>query len=390
MRNQLRISRRRSMILLARLGAASALASLLLARAAEPGAEAPGVAGGAVQPATTAPALPAAIRDALARSAAAIDPITLRWTSRSRPANEIAELGRAFNEVARNHDRMSNEHRHYRLTFQAGKYRASHQEEPQERLEVTPLHESAFDGAFLYGGTLQPPYDGLVQTHYLKYPLASQAPESDEHRYLSSDVLDAMGIRLPVRLRDMKSRSPVRSEILAMLEQDGARLVAVDDVEVDGRKLVRLRILAADPEQKTRKRLHVFHLDPGLNFAICRREESWQEPDVPLTRTDLGGHEKLADDRNVFVPRRIVAQYYSREPVPAGQVAKPVQTRTTEVTQVSGDAKPEQTFTLTYDTPGTRVYVNDDRGKQSAFVVQEDGTLIDARRWRPGRRTPAQ
>jgi len=210
-----------------------------------------------------------------------------------------------------------------------------------------------------------------------------------------------------------------------MLEQDGARLVAVDDVELDGRKLVRLRIVADDPErvmaegaalddmrknlagattqaeidrvieeikrnrQLPPKRTFVFHLDPGLNFAVRRHEEFW-EPDVPLTRTDLDGHERLADDRDVFVPRKIETQYYSRKPLPAEQVAQPVQTRTSEVTQVSGDAKPDETFTLAYDTPGTRVYVNDEQGKQSALVVQEDGTLIDARRWRAGRRAPAR
>ena len=409
------------MILLARFAAASALAPSVVVRAAKPGAKAPGLAGSASQPASML-TLPAAIRDALAGSAAAVDPITLRWTTRSRSATELEQLAGAINAQAREHDRMINEHRHYRVTFQGGKYRASHQDEPRERLEVTPLNESAFDGAFLYGGTIQPPYDGLVQTSYLKYPLAGQGPETGENRYVSSDVLDAMGVRLPVRIRDMKSKSPVRSEILYMLEQEGARLVGVDDVELDGRKLVRLRILADDPEramaegvaldtvrrelarattqaeidrvideikqkrQLPPKRLFVFHLDPPLNFAIRRCEEFW-EPDVPLTRTDLTGHEKLADDRDVFVPRTIVTENYSRKPLPPGQTAKAVQTRTTEITQASGDAKPDATFALAYDTPGTHVYVNDEKGKQTGYVVQEDGTLIDERRWRPGRKS---
>ena len=398
----MRISRRRGMILLARVVGAGAVAPLLAAAAAAPAPPPPTSqpSPGLEPPApTTAPAaalpagLPARLRDALASSARAIDPITLRWTNRAQSTDEIGALARSLNEFARQHDRAHNEHRHYRLTFQGGKYRASHQEEPRERLEVPPLHESAFDGEFMYGGTVAPPHDGVVQTSYLKYPLATQQQrENDDSRYVSADVFDVMGVRLPVRVKEMKSKSPVRSEILFVLEQGGGQLLGVDDIEIGGRKLVRLRLRADDPDRGViagtpAMRLYVFHLDPALNFAVRRREEFW-EPDIPLSRADLGGHEKLADDRDVFIPRTIVTQDYNRKPVPAGQVPSPVQTRTTEVTQVSGDARPDSTFALAYDAPGTRVHINDEKGRQTGYIVQEDGTLLDARRRpRTGSRT---
>jgi hypothetical protein len=402
------MSRRQSLLV-----AAHAAAVIVVARSAVAGA-APAPAS---QPAASL-ALPDAIRAALMQTAAQIAPITVRWTTRTRSMSDIEELARSINADAQRADRLVNEHRHYRVTFQGGKYRAKHQEEPREPLEVPPLHESAFDGRFMYGGTVAPPIDGQVQTSYLKYPLASQPPSADEGRYLSSDVLDEMGVRLPVRVKDMKAKAPVRSEILHMLDA-GARLSGVeDDVELDGRRLVRVRILADDPErvlaqgvdldalrkelagatteaeiqralaevardrQLPQKRLFVFYLDPKLNFAVRRREE-WWEPDVPLVRVDLDGHEKL-DDRAVFVPRTIVSQSYSRKPVPRGQTAAPVQTRTMEVTHVNLDPRPDSTFALAYDTPGTIVSINDDNGRQTSYIVKDDSTLDDlSRRRRP-------
>jgi hypothetical protein len=227
----------------------------------------------------------------------------------------------------------------------------------------------------------------------------------------------------PMRTGDMKAKAPVRSEILYMLEHGGGKLIGIEDVELERRKLVKLRILADDPERATAasanldrvrqelagattdaeinrviedikrkqqqppKRLFVFYLDPALHFAVRRREEFW-DPDVPLLRIDNEGYEKLAD-RDVFVLRKSVFGSYNRKPLPAGKIAEPVQTRTTEVTQVSTAPKPPETFTIAYNAPGTHVYINDEKGKQTAFVVQEDGTLIDLRRWagsRSGRR----
>ena len=354
------------------------------------------------------------------RNAALIAPITIRWTDRSRSMTELEELARSINADNERADRMFNAHRNYRVTFQDGKYRASNQDEPREPREVPRLNESAFDGEFTYGGTVAPPEDGQVQTMYLKTPLANYKPIELEGQYLSTDVFEAMSIRLPVRLADLKAKSPVQSEILHMLDH-GARLVGVDDVQLDGRKLDRLRILADDPEraraegadldavrqelagattdaeinraieeikrnrQLPPKRLFVFYLDPALNYAVRRRDEFWDET-TPLSRTTNDGFEKLGD-RDVFILRRSLFESYNRKPIPAGKVATPVQTRTMEVTQVSGDPKPPETFALAYNQPGTHVYINDEKGKQTSYVVQEDGTLLDSRRAR-ARRTP--
>ena len=352
------------------------------------------------------------------RNAALIAPITIRWTDRSRSMSEIEELARSINADNERADRMFNAHRNYRVTFQDGKYRASNEEVPREPREVPRLNEAAFDGEFTYGGTVAPPEEGQVQTMYLKTPLANYTAKDMEGQYLSTDVFEAMSIRLPVRLGDLK-KSPVQSEILHMLDH-GATLRGVDDVQLDGRNLARLRILADDPEraraegadfdavrqelagatteaeinraieeikrdrQLPPKRLFVFYLDPALNYAVRRREEFWDET-TPLSRTTNDGFEKLGD-RDVFILRRSLFESYNRKPVPAGNVATPVQTRTTEVTQVSGDPKPPETFALAYNQPGTHVYINDEKGKQTSYVVQEDGTLVDNSRRRPRNR----
>ena len=44
-------------------------------------------------------------------------------------------------------------------------------------------------------------------------------------------------------------------------------------------------------------------------------------------------------------------------------------------------------FALSYNEPGAHVYINDAKGEQTTYIVQEDGTLLDYRR-RP-RRKPA-
>src|SRR5687768_9650634 len=87
MRESMRISRRRGMVLLARVVGAGAIAPLLAGAAPPSSHPSPGLRPQA--PSTTGPALPAAIRDALATSAAAIDPITLRWTNRAHSTDQI-------------------------------------------------------------------------------------------------------------------------------------------------------------------------------------------------------------------------------------------------------------------------------------------------------------
>jgi hypothetical protein len=364
--------------------------------------------------------LPGVIREALQHNAAQIAPITIRWTGRSRSMTELEELARSINADHERADRMFNDHRHYRVTFQDGKYRASHQEEPREPRDVPSLSESAFDGEFTYGGNVAPKSDdGTVQTMYLKTPLANYKPNELDGQYLSTEVFDAMAIRLPVRLGDLKAKSKVESEILYMLDH-GAKLTGVDDAELDGRKLIRLRIVADDPERaraegadldavrqelagattdaeinraieeikrkrgQPPKRLFAFYLDEKLNYAVRRREEFW-EPDTPLSRTDNAGYEKLAE-RDLYVLRKSVTENYNRKPLPAGKVAAPVQTQTIEVTQVNGDPRPPETFALAYNEPGAHVYINDEKGRQTSFVVQEDGTLMDSNRARRARR----
>ena len=363
-------------------------------------------------------ALPGVVRAALARNAAAIAPITIRWTSRARSMSEIDLLARSINADNERADRMMNDHREYRLTFQDGKYRASHQEVPREPREVPSINESAFDGEFTYGGRVAPPQDGQVQTMYLKTPLGNYSAKEAENLYLSTDPVEAMSIRLPVRIGDLKAKPPVQSEILYMLDH-GGKLLGVGNVDLDGRKMVRVRIVADDPEramavsadvdevrqelagattraeidrvveelkqkrQLPPKRLFMFYLDPALNYAVRRREEFW-EPDIPLARVDNEGYEKLGE-RDVFVLRKSVFASYNRKPVPAGKTAEPVQTRTIEVTQISGDPMPPETFALSYNEPGAHVYINDEKGQQTSYIVQEDGTLLDYRR-RPPRK----
>ena len=392
------ISRREAMALLA--GAVVATSFGDFASAAAPG---------------TSPTLPPAVRDALAATAAQVAPITLRWTSRSQSGTSLNELAKALSTAPPNPaDRWTNEHRHYRVTFQDGLYRAGHHEEPREPREAPDLNESAFDGTFLTTGRIAPPMDGQVQTMYLKRPLSTYT-ENDEAQYLSTDLLDYMGVRLPVKVKDLKAKSPVRSEILSLLEQ-GATVQSVEETQHDGRRVIRLRIVAPDPQQSAAARAdlnavreelsHVtdpaevdrvledikrqraqpamrtslYYLDPAINYAIVRIEHRW-EPDRPLSRTTMSEFEKL-EGRDVHVPRKIVLESYNHDPVPPGVEPVPVQTRTTTVDAIDIKPKPPATFAIAYNEPGTNVYVNDDQNKQKRFVVKADGTLGEPERRR--------
>lgn len=392
---------------------------------------------------TTLPApsieLPDRIRRALVRNAEQIGPITLAWTmqasskyTKERAMNElnIDEYTASFNAGG---------NRESRLSWQEGKYR-SHTHTPMNWPGIPPSiagdHniEGAFDGDTIYMGEVRPRPDNpdiRPQGSVLfRIPLAhvpTQEFNMDNPGWADTEFLDSIGLRMPVTIGDLKVGRGPQSHILFLLEQ-GARLIGLDDVELEGQKLVRLQLTTEDPDrasamkadidgmadrlrqisvetderiaaiveaarnrrQLPEHRTYVFYLDPELNFAIRQSEQRYSNgtTKVLLGQTICQAFQRL-DGRDLYLPAVCVSSSFVSPMLPGKYFSDPVSTMTYRVTDLLLKSTTDDRFSISYTAPGCEIIdiLDDDGGRLKGpaegysprrhVVIQEDGSVVD-------------
>jgi hypothetical protein len=377
------------------------------------------------QPATRpqrAMQLPDEIRRALARNAEQVGPITVAWSYRSQSPLSVEQAM----EILKTSDYLAdcNAHGSYdlRLSWQDGKYRALHRADdwPSKLYPGRDELEYTFDGQVMcLGATYNRPNEPASRTLSKVTVKVLEADEkhSSDSQFVGAEFFDSAGLRMPVRLGDLKERAPVRFEILHMIDH-GARLVGIDTSELEGRKLVRLEILAEDPDRRAaekvdtdtlyeflrtntfdgeeydraciegiklkrtlpEQRIYVFYLDPQFDYAI-RRSEQRYDGGILLSRVDRDDFQKLPE-RDLYLPRRIVRHRFTDTNVATTYFKDPVVTGTIEVTSIDVEPLPEDHFILDYREPGTQIYERLEPGSHKMFEVDDDGNLREWARQR--------
>ncbi|CAN5617749.1 hypothetical protein BH09PLA1_BH09PLA1_29320 [soil metagenome] len=369
--------------------------------------------------------LPDEIRKSLVRNAEQIGPITLACTMQSsstytkEQAMEKLKLDdyyASFNSGARHEYRMEWQAGKYRSHFHAGEWRGM----PEDHVKEQNL-EGAFDGNTIYLGDVRPtPTDpNLVPTGSIMFRIPLTAtPSKDrplEQRgwthgeyYFTQNAL-----RLPLSIGDLKTSRGPQSQVLFLLES-GASLNSVEQVELDGRKVVRLQLAKADPDREeamkedvdrmferlrresvnTDEELHamvestrqqrnlpeqrqyIFYLDPELNYALRRSEERYENnaDGILLKRVDCTDFQRLAE-RDLILPKKCVESEYTSIMMPGEYFPEPTVTRTYAVTELELGVIPQERFTLSFTAPGCEIIdIFDADGARRHVVIQEDGT----------------
>jgi hypothetical protein len=361
--------------------------------------------------------LPEPVRRALQENAAQVGSnITVAWKSQSHsptPVPELAKLMKIDEEWA---ERLANDRAMVRPTWQDGKYlnssrRLSSADAGAQRFH---RHDSGCDGEDLFSwstrvdgeGVPIPLEPGIMSAGCVIESLTNKTSQL-ESDFTHSWYFQRAGIRLPTRIRDLQQKRPVRSEILTMLEE-GARLTSVDEVEIDDRKLTRLRIVVDNPDRKHAEKadpdkhaamlegtaeteegkqdliaallkrrelpehlIHVFWLDPQLNYAVRRHEQQYRD-EILLTRVECTDYRKFAE-RKVYLPHKITTQNYTAERNPGVFFKQPLLFSVIEVTELKVDPLPDEQFVLSFKLPGHMVSDQRDPNDVVNYLVDEDG-----------------
>lgn len=338
---------------------------------------------------TTGPTtIPSNIRDALSKNAQQLDGLSVTWTQQLQPVVSQSEAISQFKittplqTLFAKRDQRITVHNgliYYRLEqFFAGK-------------GGSDVLEHAFDGTVLYlGRPDEKTSDGSPTAGLAKLGVARLAQERPQETWIDAAYLRVAGFWLPSTSLDLKSRSPLTSLILRMLDVDSATLVSIDPGTSNGQEVVKLRIDAEDPdaaearaadpkqaekewrdallsEEEIRKQLaalerqrnlpklrrHYFYLDPRTAFSVCKHEERDANEKL-LVETAFDSFEQL-QARTLWLPKKVVVQYFSW-PTAGGFVAeKPLLTDRYELRSVDTTPPEPKLFRLNYTVAGTTV-----------------------------------
>jgi hypothetical protein len=329
--------------------------------------------------------LPDPIRDALARNAHQLSPITL--TLAEYPPGYPAPEGRiedwpvpdAVKEGEGPFPGMTRGML-MRVTWQDGKVRCWRRMK-HGRPEMENVTEWSTDGRVVYSLTRWPDGPPLM----LKKRLYEEAKDRPDATFLDATYFDACGLEMPTFSGWINSE-PARSTILQLLARGGElREATAKRVQVLGENPERVAAERADPakvreelarsvvsEGDIRKRLaeleqlrqapakwvYTFDLDPEVHYAPVRIEA--QLEDGTLIKRFSSEDFQSIPGRDLSLPRKCLIERFKREPAP-----KPNPATYTRVYQlIESDGKPVDAdrFVIEPDDPETKVY---DRTKRN-------------------------
>jgi len=193
---------------------------------------------------------PNEVRNALLQNAAQLMPITVGWSSYTICSLTIEEVAKTMRGNCHFADFVINTRRHYRASWQDGLY-LQHREDKQPESKYTSpavarVHESSFDGQKISGASRnETDQNWLV----IRNDLAVSAARDIESAYVGSEYFEHCGFLMPGRIIDLMQNNPVRSKVLQVLGENG-ELTNLYEVELDGRKVIRLRILSDNPVRR--------------------------------------------------------------------------------------------------------------------------------------------
>jgi hypothetical protein len=265
---------------------------------------------------TTQPvALPPEIADALKHEAAALSPtITVVFDEHWDPPMNAKEYAEATG--AKNFDRHVTFTRSekVRLTWQSdSRYlvasREFFQRSDSDKTILRGNDRNSFDGTTFYLHGINPGEDhSITRTDF---------QNKSDGDYINMHYFSVIGLPLPSSAMALQKHMPLRSTILLLLEADDTRLMAVEPVTIDDRRLIRLKIergphsafvdsnaeLLTSPEG-----MEYFYLDPARAYAQVRRE-SFDARRNLIFQMDCSDFQTLID-RGIFLPRTVISKGY--------------------------------------------------------------------------------
>lgn len=360
--------------------------------------------------------LPDAIRAALARNAADLNPsITVEWSTRPSsqlPVLQLAEAvglndGRTGAPDPKAAEEFLKDRMLWRATWQQGKYFGTSGNEPREGNSRLSIAEYSFDGDYVYVGFKRPPSAPTLFKRALAQDRNASGGSRSGDQELSSEYFTMIGLPLPARIGELRAHQPPTPELLALLERGGT-LSAVEQSKIDDHPVIRIQITADNPDRRAaintdldrladflrrsgpawqvpvmvervkqrrqlpEKRIYVYYLDPEFSYGL-RRSEQLYDGGILLTRVDCGDFQKVPG-RQLYLPHRCVNDDYAGV-IPGKYSKVPVFTTTYDVSAVSVDPLPAEAFTPNYTEAGTQIIEDLLEGRQKRSIVQEDGSI---------------
>jgi len=247
-------------------------------------------------------------------------------------------------------------------------------------------NEFAFDGRIVAGGRFAT--EG-GHDRVLRKDLANDLDANAD--YFGVESLQRLGIQFPRGVARVIDRKPLQSFVLFQLEH-GARVKAVDSVELDDRSMQRISLLVENPmwrmlqdldlakldadlhmsaesekwiqehlaavkrakETMSPELIYVFYLDPEIGYAVRRWQDLTMEGRLRM-QADCTKHERLPGHQ-IWLPRKCQIDYFTFEEDYSGEIFdKPFLTNVLEVSQLDTKPVSDELFALDYHLPGAKI-----------------------------------
>ena len=356
-----------------------------------------------------------AIQKALENNAAQLNPIAISFTKQVKSRLPAKETFERLKISKMRYSRVFLEEETCRTVLQDGKFYTCRKgidslwgtgrPDRMGHHEIARQVEASFDGNIVYNGYREERSKESFLGKVLNDNLAARNHPTALDSFYDRFFDELIGLTFPPQGENTTSRLQAESSVLRYLQR-GGKLESVSDVDLGGRRLLRVALRIAnlvktradqtDVEQErdtlsvgegfhspagiaqlidnilaernlpATKRV-VFYLDPELHYAV-RQSEEWYDPDTLLLRCVCSDFEQLSD-RQVWLPRKYEVDFHSYSTAPGVIFSEPFLSKVVLVTELSGQRIPNEQFVLNDTEPG--ILINDDTAPDSALTSDQ-------------------
>lgn len=317
------------------------------------------------------------LRAALTRNAKQLSPITISWAmgdfSSSPPAQAIRDLRLT---VARPEDFFFKSH--FRLSWQDGQVHVF-----QSGANNRWPGEWAFDGTILY-------YGALDTLQLFKHRISNLAKTDPDSGCIEQSYLEEAGLRIPALNKELGKKKDAESVLLVLLD-GGGKLRSIAVVDSAGHTLVRVAVVAPDPDhvgavkmnpakyeahlrnganseeliqtelralramrEGPKERIFEFDFDPSRGYAVVRRQERYDEGRV-IVRVTNDDFQRVKG-RDVWLPYTSKIEFFTWPSIFGEFLKTPLFLRNYQVSKVDTSPISDDRFSLNYTQPGAEVF----------------------------------
>lgn len=291
-----------------------------------------------------------AVRTALEETANAINPIEISWkfsrTSNIAPSQLMSQLG--YQESAGDSFFETMNVKYISQDAMVYSLQEFSHVDPNTKRPDSRTEELSFNLEKYFNGTGIAQSRGRKQQAKLAVRSAQKgASRTPDEVIIPATYFSVAGFVMPDTWRGLFERQPAQSLILYLIHRQYLDLISETKVDLNQHSVVLLELSGKERDYR-------FFLDPERHHALIRKDELTKKGELAV-RIDNATFESVSG-RELWLPRSSMIQRFSSKPEPDIVSSEALYSEHVDVTRITLDRVPVETFSLDYsNVPGTRI-----------------------------------